>query len=233
MSKAYEVMTQRIATCEPDTSITEVATIMRDRDIGNVLIVENGKLRGIVTDRDLALRGLTNGYDPLQTPIKKLMSKKVVTGHADWNMERVAKVMADHEVRRLPIVRDGQLVGIVSLGDVALHTGKKDVVTNSLKAVSKPRGIFVRRRFDVGRALLGLTLTAFAATMLAYFTWTPEGQALRKQITRSELMDTARKAMSAASDKVSEAASSKQVRELRHQVRSRSIPLISAVRLPF
>jgi CBS domain-containing protein len=231
MLKAYEVMTQRVATCEPDTSVAEVASIMRDRDIGNVLVVDDGKLRGIVTDRDLALRGLTEGDDPFQTPIKKLMSKKVVTGNADWNLERVAKVMADHQVRRLPIVRNGQLVGIVSLGDVALHTGKKDVITNSLKAVSKPRGIFVRRRSGAGRALLGLTLTAFAATMLAYFTWTPAGQALRKQITRSELMHTARKAVSAASDKVSEAASSKQVRELRHQVRS--MPLISAVRLPF
>src|SRR5512141_2502476 len=107
MLKAYEVMTQKVATCTPDTSVSQVAYIMRDRDIGNVVVVEDGKLRGIVTDRDIALRGLLNGEDdPSQTPIKKLMSTKVITGDADWKLERVANVMAKHQVRRLPILQD-------------------------------------------------------------------------------------------------------------------------------
>ena len=70
MLKAYEVMTHPLAMCAPDASVTDVAATMRDRDIGDVLIVEDGKLRGIVTDRDLTLQGLTGQDDPRQTPIR-------------------------------------------------------------------------------------------------------------------------------------------------------------------
>ena len=77
MSKAYEVMTHALATCAPDESVANVAAIMRDRDIGNVLVVEDGNLRGIVTDRDLALQALTGRDDPLLTPIQKFMSTVV------------------------------------------------------------------------------------------------------------------------------------------------------------
>ena len=138
MSKANEVMTHALATCAPDASVADVAAIMRDRDIGNVLIVEDGKLRGIVTDRDLALQALTGKDDPLQTPIQKFMSTKLVTGDADWSLEHVARTMARHQIRRLPIVQDDQLVGIVSLGDVARYENRKNVVTKSLRAISTP-----------------------------------------------------------------------------------------------
>src|SRR3972149_1955931 len=119
MLKAHEVMTNALATCAPDASVAHVAAIMRDRDIGDVLIVEDGKLRGIVTDRDLTLQALTGQDDPKQTPIRKYMSTKVVTGEPAWDLEQVASVMAKHQIRHLPIVQDGKLVGIVSLGDVA------------------------------------------------------------------------------------------------------------------
>ena len=91
MLKAYEVMTHPLATCAPDASVTDVAATMRDRDIGDVLIVEDGKLRGIVTDRDLALQALTGQDDPRQTPIRKYMSTKVVTGEPAWDLEQVTK----------------------------------------------------------------------------------------------------------------------------------------------
>jgi CBS domain-containing protein len=71
MLKAYEVMTRALAICTPETTITQAAAIMRDRDIGNVLVVDDGKLRGILTDRDLAINALTGEVDPLQTPISK------------------------------------------------------------------------------------------------------------------------------------------------------------------
>ena len=94
MLKAYDVMTRPLATCAPDTSVTDVAATMRDRDIGDVLIVEEGQLRGIVTDRDLALQALTGQDDPRQTPIHKYMSTKVITGESAWSLEQVAKIMA-------------------------------------------------------------------------------------------------------------------------------------------
>src|SRR5512133_2764933 len=182
MSKANEVMTHALATCAPDASVAHVAAIMRDRDIGDVLIVEDGKLRGIVTDRDLALQALTGKDDPLQTPISKFMSTEVVTGETEWSLERVAKVMARHQIRRVPIVQDGQLVGIVSLGDVARHENRKDVVTKSLQAISSPAGIPVSRRSGLGGAFIGAALAGLATAMVAWLSWTHSGQTLRKQI---------------------------------------------------
>jgi CBS domain-containing protein len=152
MLKAYEVMTHALATCAPDASVAHVAGLMRDRDVGDVLVVENGNLSGIVTDRDLALQALTGEYDPLETPIHKFMNTKVVTGEADWSMKQVAKSMAKHQIRRLPIVQDGQLVGIVSLGDVARFEDRKAVVSNSLQAISTPNDITTPKR--LGRAEL-------------------------------------------------------------------------------
>jgi len=220
MSKAYEVMTRALATCAPDASVAHAAAIMRDRDIGNVLVVEDGKLRGIVTDRDLALRALTGEDDPLQTPIGKFMSPQVVTGEAGWSLEQVAKIMAKHQVRRLPIVQGGQLVGIVSLGDVALHGDRKDFVTKSLQAISTPRGISASGRSGRGGALIGFALVALATATIAWLNWNRHGKALRKQMVKSKLYHTAQDAVYAARDKVDEAASSKPVRDLRKQVRS-------------
>ena len=219
MSRAYEVMTRALATCAPDASVAQATAIMRDRDIGNVLVVENGKLRGIVTDRDLALQALTGEDDPLQTPISKFMSTQVVTGEAAWSLEQVAKIMAKHQVRRLPIVQDGQLVGIISLGDVALQQDRKDVAAKSLQAISTPAGISASGRSGRGRALIGLALAALATSMIAWLTWSPSGQALRKQMVKSKLYRSAQQAAGAACDKVDQAASSELVRDLRHQMR--------------
>jgi CBS domain-containing protein len=171
MSKAYEVMTHALATCAPEASVAHVSAIMRDRDVGNVLVVAGGKLCGIVTDRDLALQALTGKDDPLQTPISKFMSTKIVTGETTWSLERVARLMARHQVRRVPIVQDGQLVGIVSLGDVARRESRKRLVAKSLRAVSTPIDVSGAVRWRPGRALIGVGLAAAATTAMAWLTW--------------------------------------------------------------
>ena len=221
MLKAFEVMSRPLATCAPDTNVTDVAAIMRDRDIGDVLIVEDGKLRGIVTDRDLTLQALTGQDDPRQTPVSKYMSTKIVTGESTWNLTQVSSVMAEHQIRRLPIVQDGKLVGIISLGDVARYEDQTHVVAKSLQAISEPLGISSSLRFGRSGALSAVTafaLAAMATTVIAWLTWNHSGQALRKQISDSEAYHTALDALSAARDKVDEAASSKQVRDFRHEV---------------
>jgi CBS domain-containing protein len=220
MLRVYEVMTHELATCAPDESVTHVAAIMRDRDIGNVLVVENGKLRGIVTDRDLALQALTGKDDPLKTPIHKFMSTQVVTGESTWSLEQVAKIMAKHQIRRLPIVQAGKLVGIVSLGDVALREEHKDVVTKSLQAISTPNSVSASRRSVPVGALLGFSLAALATTVVGWLTWNHSGQAVRKQMAKSDLFHTAQEALSVARAKVDEAVSSKPVRNLRNKVRT-------------
>ena len=233
MLKAYEVMTHPLAMCAPDASVTDVAATMRDRDIGDVLIVEDGKLRGIVTDRDLTIQALTGQDDPRQTPIRKYMSTKVVTGEPAWDLEQVTAVMAKHQIRRLPIVQDGKLVGIVSLGDVARYEDQKHIVAKSLQAISEPMGVSSAQRLGRGgafTAVAALALAAVATTVMAWLAWNHSGQALRKQISDSEVYHTAWDAMSAARDKVDKAASSQQMRDLRRDVGAKFTDL--AAQLP-
>jgi CBS domain-containing protein len=220
MLKTYEVMTYPLATCAPDTCIAQVAAIMRDRDIGNVLVVEDGKLRGIVTDRDLALQALTGKDDPLQTPIHKFMSSDVITGETDWNLKRVAKIMAKHQIRRLPIVHNGLLVGIISLGDLSRHENQGNFATKSLQAISTPIGVLNSGRSGRRNALIGFLLVSLGAGMIAWFTWNHSGQAFRKQIAKSELYHLAQHAVNAARDKVAGVAYSKSVCDLNHQLHS-------------
>jgi CBS domain-containing protein len=201
MTKAYEVMTRVLATCAPDTSVSHVAAIMRDRDIGDVLVVENGKLHGIVTDRDLALKALTGEDDPLQTPVSKFMSTKIITGEAEWNLEQVAKVMGQHQIRRLPIVQHGQLVGIVSLGDVAIHAVRKDIVKQSLQAISTPVEISASGYAGHGGAWFSVLLVALASAM-AWLTWNQSGHALSKEIMKSDLYQTVRQAVQDAAESI-------------------------------
>jgi CBS domain-containing protein len=220
MLKAFEVMTRPLATCAPDANVTAVAAIMRDRDIGDVLIVEEGKLRGIVTDRDLTVRALTGQDDARQTPISQYMSTKIVTGESTWDLALVSSVMAEHQVRRLPILQEGKLVGIISLGDVARYEDQNQVVAKSLQAISEPQGV----SFPTGMGRGGVVATGMAlgmaavATTLAWLTWNHSGQALRRQISDSEVYHTALVALSTARDKVDEAASSKPMRDLQHEV---------------
>ncbi|PKO15071.1 MAG: hypothetical protein CVU39_11950 [Chloroflexi bacterium HGW-Chloroflexi-10] len=220
MLRANEVMTHALATCEADTCITDVAAIMRDRDIGNVLVVEDGKLQGIVTDRDLALQALTGMDDPLVTPIRKFMSTDVITGESTWNLEQVAKVMGKHQIRRLPIIQDGQLVGIVSLGDLARLEERKKVVANSLQAISKPVGISAPGRSKNNGAFIGIVLTALTATAVAWLTWNNSGKAIRKKVAKGKLYHTAQDVVGVAREKVDSAVSSKKVKELRQHMGS-------------
>lgn len=217
MLKAYEVMTHALATCTPEASVAHVAAIMRDRDIGNVLIMEDGKLCGIVTDRDLALQALTGKDDPQQTPISRFMSTKIITGDADWKLEKVAETMARHQIRRLPIVQKGELVGIVSLGDVALHEGRKNVVTKSLQAISAPASSVASGLSGLGGLLIGFVLAALAATSV-WLIDDRSGRTLRKQLEKNELYHDALHALDTTRDKVDAATSSKSVRALRHHV---------------
>ncbi len=198
MLKAYDVMTHALVTCPPKARVAEVAAIMRDQDIGDVLVVEDSTLRGIVTDRDLALRALTSEEDVQQTPVREYMTTQLVTGEATWNLEKVAEIMAKHQIRRLPIVEAGQLVGIVSLGDVARHGARQGVVAKSLQAISAPTDVLVVERTNGGRTLVGFAL-ATLATVTAWLMWNNRsGQAFRKQLANSDFYHTAQHTLNAA-----------------------------------
>jgi CBS domain-containing protein len=100
-------------------TIGEAAGIMRDTQVGAVLVVNDGALSGVVTDRDLVVRGLAEGQGP-DAPVGPLCSGDLVGVAADANVDQAEQLMREHAVRRLPVISDGQVVGIVTMGDIAV-----------------------------------------------------------------------------------------------------------------
>ncbi len=220
MRKANEVMTQSLATISPDDTVAHAASIMRDRDIGDVIVMQDGRLVGIVTDRDLAIHALTDSVDPHHAPVSRFMCTKVVTGNQDWTMGRIARTMSRHQVRRLPIVQDDQLVGIISLADIARDGYRRSMVSKSLREISRPaEGARSNGSAHVG-AWVGLSLLALASTGIALLTWNRSGKELRKQVSDSKFYHSAREAVNAARDRVDEAATSKPARDFRKRIQT-------------
>lgn len=117
-----DVMTRDPVTVEPRTSVTAVARMMRDENIGAVLVTEGEQLRGLVSDRDLVVRAMAEGGDPNATTVADACSDDLVTVGPDDELRRVVEVMREHSVRRVPVVDEGQHpVGIVSIGDLAVE----------------------------------------------------------------------------------------------------------------
>jgi CBS domain-containing protein len=116
-----DVMTRDPVTVEPLTSVTAVARLMRDRDLGAVLVTEGDRLRGLVTDRDLVIRTIAEGGDPEQTTVAGACSDDLVTVRPDEELVHAVRLMREHAVRRVPVVEDGRPVGIVSLGDLVME----------------------------------------------------------------------------------------------------------------
>jgi CBS domain-containing protein len=170
--KARDVMSGGLITCSPDAPVAEAAQLMRDRDTGDVLVTNDGKLLGIVTDRDIAVRAAAAGADASQVPVRKYMSKHLVTGHPNWDLDHVAKTMSKNQIRRLPIIENGMLLGIISLGDVALRDRHKDKIAQSLRAISEPTGVRKLRR-GRSRLLRTMGLAVLVGAVVA-FTMSPK-----------------------------------------------------------
>ena len=119
MTTVQDVMSTNLVTCPTNTSIAEAARMMRDRDIGDVLVTSDGRLRGIVTDRDLVVRCLADG-DNADATIDRACSEDLVTVPASADITEAVRLMRERALRRLPVVEDGRAVGIVTLGDLAV-----------------------------------------------------------------------------------------------------------------
>jgi CBS domain-containing protein len=115
-----EVMTSNPSTIETDGFVVEAAKIMKAEDAGVVPVTENGRLIGMVTDRDIAIRVVAEGKDPQSTSVREVASTDLVTIDPEQDLDEALRLMAQHKVRRLPVVEeDGRLVGVVAQADVA------------------------------------------------------------------------------------------------------------------
>jgi CBS domain-containing protein len=132
-----EVMTEGVRYVDPNTPIREIAKEMRDNDFGSVPIADEERLVGMVTDRDIVVRGIAQGLDAT-APASQVMSPNVLYCFEDDTVEAVLKNMGANQVRRLPVVnREKRLVGVVSLGDLSKAAGQSPS-GSALKKISQP-----------------------------------------------------------------------------------------------
>jgi CBS domain-containing protein len=115
-----EVMTSKLCSIDTDKTVTYAAKMMRDEDVGLAPIVEGDRLVGVLTDRDIAVRVVAEGRDPEQVKVTDVASRDLVTLDPQQDLDEALRLMARHQVRRLPVVEeDGRLVGVVAQADVA------------------------------------------------------------------------------------------------------------------
>ena len=137
--KISEVMTRNVKTVTPDTTAQEAAGFMLSEDAGSMPVSEGDRLIGMVTDRDIAVRGVAKGRGP-ETPVRELMTDQVICVREDDDVDDVASKMSETQVRRLPVVdEDDRLCGLVSLGDLSRETNDESA-HQALEGVSQPGG---------------------------------------------------------------------------------------------
>lgn len=134
--KVKEAMHRGVAWVAPDTSVRELAKLMRDQDIGALPIGENDKLIGMVTDRDIVCRGLVNGRDAASLTARDVMTPSIVWCRDEEDLDDAMRIMESKRIRRLPVIdKNKRMVGMLSLGDVS-HAGKANLSGEVLQAVS-------------------------------------------------------------------------------------------------
>lgn len=123
--KVRELMTSAPVAVAPSAPVFEAAEAMREHGIGAVLVQEQGKLVGLVTDRDITVRVLAQGRDPRNVPVSEIASREIVVIGPDDDTEDAARLIAERAVRRIPVVEDGVAIGVVSLGDLELAKSER------------------------------------------------------------------------------------------------------------
>ena len=120
MEKIRDIMTDQVECCSLLDNVFEVAVKMKELNVGAIPIVDKDRLVGMITDRDIVVRGVAEKH-PGSTKVEDIMSSKLVTINAEATTNEAANLMAEHQIRRLPVVQGDKLIGIVSLGDFAIR----------------------------------------------------------------------------------------------------------------
>ena len=137
--KVKDIMTRTVEMVGPQDTLQTAALKMKDHDIGVVPVADGGRVVGIVTDRDIVVRGTAAGKDPKSTPVSEGMTTSVVTCHEEDRIDDVARTMKDRQIRRVVVLGDAKrVVGIVSLGDLAVETRDDERKGEVLEEVSTP-----------------------------------------------------------------------------------------------
>lgn len=137
--KVQDIMTRHVECVTPETSLRAAAQKMKELDVGPLPVCDNDRIAGVVTDRDIAIRGVAAGLDPETTTVREVMSSGAACCFEDDDIEEAEAIMQEKQIRRLMVLnRDNRLVGILSLGDLAVRTHGNSHTAETLEEISKP-----------------------------------------------------------------------------------------------
>lgn len=133
-----DIMTKTVASLSAEDSIERAADLMREYNVGSIPVCRGEKVVGILTDRDIALRSVAEGENSRQSMVKDIMTSNPVVGSPDMDIHDAARIMSERQIRRLPIVENDNLVGIISLGDLAVEPILHNEAGEALSDISIP-----------------------------------------------------------------------------------------------
>jgi CBS domain-containing protein len=143
--RCSDIMTRDVRTATPEMTLGEVSQMMRDGDMGSVPVVEDGRLTGIVTDRDIVVRCIAEGRGA-DAPVSEAMTTEIFAVKPDDFVFEAVRLMGDKQVRRIPVVADGgKLAGIISMADVALETEDDLEIAETLEEISSGSGFWTKK----------------------------------------------------------------------------------------
>jgi len=136
--KIRDIMTKDVATLNPNDTVEHAAELMKEYNVGSIPVCNEDKVIGIVTDRDIAIRSVAEGENAERQIVRAIMSSNPVVANPEMDVHDAAKLMADKQIRRLPIVENNHVIGIVALGDLAVQPKLTDNAGIALESISEP-----------------------------------------------------------------------------------------------
>jgi CBS domain-containing protein len=137
MKTVREIMTQDVQAIQPQTDLIAAARMMRDLNVGSLPVVEGDRLLGIITDRDIVIRAIAEGRNPQHEVAHTYATPNPVCVSSSASLKEATDLMSHHQIRRLPVVDEGRLVGFLALGDVAVEGGKDKLSGQALEEISE------------------------------------------------------------------------------------------------
>lgn len=137
--KVKDIMTKNVATIGPDNTVLDASKVMQTHNVGAVPVCQqDGKVVGIVTDRDIVVRCIANDGDPKTTKIKDMMTPNVISAEPSMDADTAAQIMANNKIRRLPVLNNGIIAGMIAIGDLATKHVLQNEAGDALSEISEP-----------------------------------------------------------------------------------------------
>jgi CBS domain-containing protein len=138
--KIKDIMTKSVASVNPTATLADAAKLMQQHNVGSIPVCDQNGVVGIITDRDIVVRNVATGGNPGSTQVKDIMTAQVTTAAPDMDVDDVSRMMASNQIRRVPVVDNNRLVGMVALGDMAVDQRFDTEASEALTEISKPNG---------------------------------------------------------------------------------------------